>query len=819
MHARQNLLKTSLVLLGLCAAAIALPLLATLGEGATFFVAHRATATNIIGFAFVVYLVPPTLLVLLLGVLRRIHLTFAVIAEYLLVGLLSGLWLLAQLPAVGSTLAFTVACAMALLAGWLYASKAPASSFLQLLGLVSPLLLVSFLFFSPVKKLLINEEGKVKATVVGNKTPVVMLVLDELSQAVISTKAGDIDAKRLPNFARLAALSTWYSNTTTVSTQTQRAVPAILAGMRVDSDTQPVYSQFPQNMFTVLATSHKISALETVTRLCPKFVCEPSEEQSTLMFDRSAMYSDALIVYLHVALPSTLAERWLPSISSSWSGFSRHEDSAPPAAEDSAHWFMAMIADMSADDKKRFQKFLFNLTENEGADVDYFHLALPHIPWIYLPDGTVYNGRFAPGQSNHAYDWGDNQHLVNQGVLRYGMQVEFVDQLLGEMLDTLINSGRMDDILLVVTSDHGVSFAANKQRRIPVAATLAGVARVPLFIKYPGQTLGERDDRPVETIDVFPTVADVLGLSMNKAVDGQSLIADDWKAVQRSIHEAGDVNANFEAALDMDTAIKRISAVVPPGKTVLDSMGLGAGQNYLGKSLSKMKLEADTPLSLDLDRPEWYANVDVESGFLPARLTGTLAGAHAGTDILIALNGVVAGSSETYGDEGRISVMLDPRRFQQGVNHITPLTLVAGALAPLPLVNSVAGWEIELDDSGEISTVRHAAQQWKMGKGLIGSSSHSPTSSPLANFEGWAYDTEEGRSAAQIVLLKNGEAVSNSFLRLTRPLVAADHGLDVEAPIGFSIELDPGLRKSRQQLSVVALFDGGRMLHLKPDVN
>lgn len=91
MHARQNLLKTSLVLLGLCAAAITLPLLGTLGEGATFFVAHKASATNIIGFASVVYLVPPTLLILLLGVLRCVHLRFALAAEYLLVGLLSGI--------------------------------------------------------------------------------------------------------------------------------------------------------------------------------------------------------------------------------------------------------------------------------------------------------------------------------------------------------------------------------------------------------------------------------------------------------------------------------------------------------------------------------------------------------------------------------------------------------------------------------------------------------------------------------------------------------------------------------------------------------
>ncbi|MGI9295787.1 MAG: sulfatase-like hydrolase/transferase, partial [Pseudomonadales bacterium] len=786
MSARQNLLTAGLALLGLCAVAIALPLLGTLGQGATFFVAHGASAINILSFVIVVYLLPPTLMILMLGVLHRVQPTVVIGVEHFLVGLLAGLWLLGMLHALGAVFALIVACAMALLVGWLYARKPPVRSFLQLLGVISPLVLISFLFFSPVKKLLLTEEGVVSGTVSANKTPVVMLVLDELSLAAISAATGKIDEQRLPNFARLAALSTWYSNTTTVSTQTERAVPAILTGMRVDSETQPAYSQFPQNMFTLLSASHTVSALETVTRLCPESVCGKTAEQSSLRYNASAMYADALVVYLHTLLPPALAAQWLPSISSSWSGFSQHNDEpASSADEESAHWFMAMIADMSADDKKRFQQFLHNLAVHDGASVDYLHLALPHIPWVYLPDGTVYNGRFAPGQSKQAYDWEGNQHLVNQGVLRYGMQVEFVDKLVGEMLDTLTKSGRMEDILLIVVSDHGVSFAANQQRRIPVASTLAGVARVPLFIKYPGQTEGKRDDRPVETIDIFPTVADMLGLPPKKAVDGQSLIADDWKPAQRSIHEAGDVNADFEAALDIDTAIRRISAVVPPGKTVLDSMGLGAGRDYLGQQLDKLQLHTDTRLSLDLDRPEWYVNVDLESGFLPARLTGTVTGAEAGTDVLIALNGVIAGSGESYGNEGLISVMLDPRRFREGDNQIAVLSLVDGTLASLPLITAAGGWEIEqANGSGELRTVRNATQQWSRGEDLLGSSSLSPPGSPVASVDGWAYDTQESRRAEKILLLDDGKVVSHSFRRSTKPLVAAHHGLDGEAQLG-----------------------------------
>ncbi|MGI9295985.1 MAG: hypothetical protein ACR2PS_18535, partial [Pseudomonadales bacterium] len=143
MSARQNLLTAGLALFGLCAVAIALPLLSTLGQGATFFVAHGASAINILSFALVFYLLPPTLMILMLGVLHRMQPTVVIGVEHLLVGLLAGLWLLGMLHALGAVFALIGACAMALLVGWLYARKPPVRSFLQLLGVISPLVLIS----------------------------------------------------------------------------------------------------------------------------------------------------------------------------------------------------------------------------------------------------------------------------------------------------------------------------------------------------------------------------------------------------------------------------------------------------------------------------------------------------------------------------------------------------------------------------------------------------------------------------------------------------------------------------------------------------
>ena len=60
--------------------------------------------------------------------------------------------------------------------------------------------------------------------------------------------------------------------------------------------------------------------------------------------------------------------------------------------------------------------------------------------------------------------------------------------------------------------------------RVISRETFADIARVPLFIKYPGQRGGSVDSRIVRTIDIFPTIADVLGIRLPWAVDGRLLL-------------------------------------------------------------------------------------------------------------------------------------------------------------------------------------------------------------------------------------------------------------------------------------------------------
>ncbi|MFV0443889.1 MAG: hypothetical protein ACK5Q5_09990, partial [Planctomycetaceae bacterium] len=101
--------------------------------------------------------------------------------------------------------------------------------------------------------------------------PIVMIVFDGLSGVELLNHDRDIDAIRYPNFARLAGMSRYYRNATTVHYRTDNAVPAILTGNIPPGDLPPFVGDYPVNLFTLLRDSQQsdLTIFAPFTRLCP----------------------------------------------------------------------------------------------------------------------------------------------------------------------------------------------------------------------------------------------------------------------------------------------------------------------------------------------------------------------------------------------------------------------------------------------------------------------------------------------------------------------------------------------------------------------
>ena len=81
----------------------------------------------------------------------------------------------------------------------------------------------------------------------------------------------------------------------------------------------------------------------------------------------------------------------------------------------------------------------------------------------------------------------------------------------------------LDRAMVVVTADHGFSWEVGvKDRRKLTQSNIDEIGPQPLFIKAPGQRRGRVDRSYVRTVDIVPTMADILGIPVNWRHDGRS---------------------------------------------------------------------------------------------------------------------------------------------------------------------------------------------------------------------------------------------------------------------------------------------------------
>jgi arylsulfatase A-like enzyme len=93
----------------------------------------------------------------------------------------------------------------------------------------------------------------------------------------------------------------------------------------------------------------------------------------------------------------------------------------------------------------------------------------------------------------------------------YDEGVRFVDRSLGELFEALRSEGVWDQMLVVVTSDHGEAFG--ERGEFGHNSLHEEIVRVPLVVKWPGgKSAGKVDSTPRSAVDVAPTLLDFVGL-------------------------------------------------------------------------------------------------------------------------------------------------------------------------------------------------------------------------------------------------------------------------------------------------------------------
>ena len=97
-----------------------------------------------------------------------------------------------------------------------------------------------------------------------------------------------------------------------------------------------------------------------------------------------------------------------------------------------------------------------------------------------------------------------------------------LDENLGEILKALAELGRLDDTIIVFTTDHGCHFRTRNAEYKRSAHE--GSVRIPLVIAGPGFNRSMVVPEVVSLVDVAPTLLEAVGLPVPKEMQGKSLL-------------------------------------------------------------------------------------------------------------------------------------------------------------------------------------------------------------------------------------------------------------------------------------------------------
>jgi arylsulfatase A-like enzyme len=172
-----------------------------------------------------------------------------------------------------------------------------------------------------------------------------------------------------------------------------------------------------------------------------------------------------------------------------------------------------------------------NLAALEWLDADagkqpfylYLHYMDVHSPYI---SPEPFQDKFVQAPGKNAYRNGLAKGVPSQAnrdftKARYDAGIGFLDHSIGQLVSELEARDLLRDTYIVFTSDHGDEFM--EHGGFGHGQTLyREMTQVPLLISGPGVESASLQ-RAVSTVDIFPTICDLLGLSNPAGLQGRSL--------------------------------------------------------------------------------------------------------------------------------------------------------------------------------------------------------------------------------------------------------------------------------------------------------
>jgi hypothetical protein len=553
-----------------------------------------------------------------------------------------------------------------------------------------------FLSHAPIRKQLFirGDKDTVPIFSIGEPVPIVMIVFDEFPLSSLMDEKLNIDPDWFPNFAAFSRGAIWFKNASAVTDGTLNSVPGILSGLYPQPERKllPNTADYPRTLFTLLGENYQFHVQENNTRLCPRRLCGEKDEKPPMLRLRG-LVQDLGVLYLYTVLPRKLTN-WLPDITLSWGNFAKGDQLISGAKQG-----ISGYGELNkwVDRPHQFSQFVDSVLPSDKPTLHFLHILLPHAPWEFLPNGKKYSLdtriRGVIDNSDQKWNpflWSNDYRAAEEAYQRHLLQVVLVDKIFGSLVKRLQAIDLYDRALIVVVADHGCSFRSNDSRRRPTQTNYPDILNVPFFVKLPFQKEGRTDDRNVETIDVLPTIADVLKIQLPWKIDGRTALtpSSPQRNARTFVTERGE-KLSFPPELDgRREAIKQKFKLFGRDKDTAGLFKMGPHQELLGRKPSEAAVIADFAGELELDNTAYLHSFDSKAPVTLTHLTGRIQQASKGAfqplQVALAINGTIWAVRETFwsGNEERFSAVTPDWVYREGENEVTAFAVLDSAESP-----------------------------------------------------------------------------------------------------------------------------------------
>ena len=154
----------------------------------------------------------------------------------------------------------------------------------------------------------------------------------------------------------------------------------------------------------------------------------------------------------------------------------------------------------------------------------YIHVNPPHAP--YNPHREfigIFKDNFEPPEKpEHHFSENDPQNKLNRLRRQYDEFIAYTDSRFGRLFDYMLESGVLNNTIIVVTSDHGEMFERGIQGHV-TPTLYEPIIHIPLIIYHPGQKARRDIYTPTNNVDLLPTLAKLSGEAVPDWCEGQIL--------------------------------------------------------------------------------------------------------------------------------------------------------------------------------------------------------------------------------------------------------------------------------------------------------